>query len=702
MVKSVVCFDVGSETLKMVEFSWDKQNLQLVNFGVVDLGKIEPDAPLETLNTKIAQAIRRILNEKGIKTRTVSISISGQSVFTRFVKLPAVEEAKISQIIKYEAQQQVPFPIEEVEWDHQVIGSISGEEIDIVLIAVKNEIVNGLLDAIAKVKLEVDVIDVSSLALYNCVKYTEDVPTECVALVDFGAKTTSLIIFEGDNLWSRSIPIGGESFTTAISREMNIDQETAEKLKRISWVNVSSPTGIEKEMGEDVIRASQVVTNMMSRLLAEIRRSIGFYRTQSRGSAVSKIVVSGGGAYLKQLNIFLAEKLKVDIDILQPLKKINIAPSVNREEINRVSHLLGDVIGLGLRKAQRAKLRINLLPKVVTYQKELSKKKAFLLGAAAFLVGIILILVMNAQTDVTSAKGELEIYNSEYETRRKHKDKIQKIQREIRAVNDKVSTIEKIQKARLYWIKFIETLKKKKPKYAWFTEFRLLGSVTADTTTSRFEPSRAGTFRGMGSMPGGMGSMPGRSFRGPTTGRGTEGDGPVIVLSGYLKITNPTAEVLKDVARQFDDLKRTLEGKEDEELLRQKSDELKKAELPKRPNSKELREIYDEISSQKKEILGLIDNYLKGKEIDLDKVYVNKDLDQRIQNTEAKTEEEPTRAQLKEHKKLLDELILQFAEYIHYDFFAEIYPPDKLQPFEFLPNLARFEFQARLKKKIEY
>ena len=121
MAKTYVCFDIGSENLKMVEVTGDSGSIQLRSFAVSPLDFTE-GMTNEDKNMRIAQTIRSILNEKRIKQKTISISISGQSVFTRFVQLPAVDESKVAQIIKYEAQQQVPFPIDEVEWDYQIIG----------------------------------------------------------------------------------------------------------------------------------------------------------------------------------------------------------------------------------------------------------------------------------------------------------------------------------------------------------------------------------------------------------------------------------------------------------------------------------------------------------------------------------------------------------------------------------------------------
>lgn len=565
MSKSLVCFDIGSDTLKMTQFAADKDALQLEDYAVIQLG-IPPDSSLEERNTVVAQTIRFTLDERKLKPKSIHISLSGQSVFVRFVKLPAVEESKIAQIVRYEAQQQVPFPIDEVEWDHQVIGDTSGEEIDIVLVAIKTEIVSGLIAAIRKQHIEVETVDVSALALYNAMIYNEGPFETSTALIDLGAKTTDLIIAEGINLWSRSIPIGGDNFTQAIAKELDVPLDQADKLKRLLTI------GGDGHADETVRRAAAAAGAVLNRLLAEVRRSIGYYRSQSQGTPVQRILISGGGSFIKGIAEFLAEKLRVQVSTLSPLAKVSVAPGANAEGLKAQGRLLGDAVGLGLRAAGRGIMSVNLIPKAIVYQRELSKKKIFIVGAAACLIGAVLVWGLNAQAGAHKDKVTLDELTRTQTAWQGYATSIGRVRRDLKKIEANVSEIERMRAARLYWVDFIETIKREKPTYAWFTGIVLEGIEDPGNQLKR-QFSGAPLGPGPGSMPypgSGLGSMgsriaPPTSPMGPKPPTGTSATRkttaarPRVKLEGYLKITSRSGSPESRLARQVNHLREALE-----------------------------------------------------------------------------------------------------------------------------------------------
>src|SRR5207244_10165971 len=163
--------------------------------------------------------IREILNELGIKNARVNYAISGQSVFARFVRLPAVEEEKIDRIIAFEAQQNVPFPIDEVVWDYQLVGGGTDEQLQVVLVAIKADLLEGMNAAVEAAGLRPEVIGVANMALYNAFRYNYSDVTEPSLLVDIGARTTNLLFMEPGKIFSRSVPIVGRSITAALATE---------------------------------------------------------------------------------------------------------------------------------------------------------------------------------------------------------------------------------------------------------------------------------------------------------------------------------------------------------------------------------------------------------------------------------------------------------------------------------------------------
>lgn len=562
MAKPIVTFDVGSSLLKTAVFVAERNRIQLTDFDVAPVAS-PAEAPLEEKNRLLARQMKSILSAKKIKAEKILVSISGQTVFTRFVKLPAVEEAKVNQIIRYEAQQQVPFPIEDVEWDHNIIGKTPTGEIDIVLVAAKNDIVRTLLQECNKAGLEVGVLDVAPLCVYNCLRHVEQEFAECTAVIDFGAKAANLIISEGDDLWARTVPIGGESITSAIAKELNLDEEDAEKLKYSAWVPGTS-AGEPQDATEEQRRASRVAGTFIDRMYAELARSIGFYRSQAGHSAIRRILLSGGSARLKSFDRFLSDKFKVDVGWLSPLDKIGVGRSLDRTELNQHGHLLAGVVGLGLRGADIARIRINLIPKSIAVQRELSRKKKLLVAAGWLLVATFLIMafgkkithgdnspafarlvnsiretapgLLPSSPTLTKRKEELEaLYNKEVVI----DNKISAVENDIQKVGEKIDAITQIQLARLHWVQFIEDLKKTKAEaagtgqrnYIWLTSMRVTDKemVAAEWASEIRDQWETG---GVG-LPSLYRSSTSRTRKTRTTGPDTR---PWVILTGFVKI----------------------------------------------------------------------------------------------------------------------------------------------------------------------
>jgi type IV pilus assembly protein PilM len=233
-----LCLDMGASTVKLAEFQVSKNGgLQLKRFNYAEIN-VDPSQQ-EQHSVITSEVIQELLKETGVKRAPVMLTVPGQSVFTRFVKLPAVEETRVVQIIQYEAQQNVPFPMEEVVWDYQLTAGGTDEELEVVLVAIKSEIIEEMTDAVRGAKLELQVVDVAPMALYNAVRYNypewfaPDAPKkECVMILDVGARTSNLVFVEENKIFSRSISIGGNAMTQAIASELNISFEEAEKLKR--------------------------------------------------------------------------------------------------------------------------------------------------------------------------------------------------------------------------------------------------------------------------------------------------------------------------------------------------------------------------------------------------------------------------------------------------------------------------------------
>src|SRR6516164_5563641 len=228
--KSFLAVDFGAGSLKLAEFELNEAGgLRLKQYGLKSLGaEGAQDAAREAV---IQKALLEMLAEKGIKAKTVNVCAPGFHVFSKFVKLPPVDAGKVTQIIQYEAQQNVPFPLEEVVWDYQILGSTPGGELEVLLVAIKADIVEGLFRVTEAAGLKLQLCDVSPAALCNTFRYNYPDLEDCTMLLDIGAKTSNLLFFEKGKVFSRSISLGANSITQDFANEAKLRFEVAEQIK---------------------------------------------------------------------------------------------------------------------------------------------------------------------------------------------------------------------------------------------------------------------------------------------------------------------------------------------------------------------------------------------------------------------------------------------------------------------------------------
>src|SRR5213592_614 len=298
----IISLNLRSQTIGLAEFQAKARGgLVLQNYRLREV-LIDP-AGEGIRHTQISATLGEMMAELQIRHEVVNYAVPAQSVFARFVKLPAVEEEKIERIITFEAQQNVPFPIEEVIWDYQLVGSGSDEEIQVVLVAIKSDLLEGINAAVEEAGLQTSIVGVATMALYNAFRYNYSDLTDCSLLVDIGARTTNLLFIEAGKIFSRSNPIGGSSITSALAREFDESVPAAEsRKKRDGFVSLG---GAYAEASDpDVTRVSKIIRSTMTRLHAELMRSISHYRAQQQGSAPKRIFLCGGSASLSYMREF--------------------------------------------------------------------------------------------------------------------------------------------------------------------------------------------------------------------------------------------------------------------------------------------------------------------------------------------------------------------------------------------------------------
>ncbi len=462
----ILALDIGAHSVKMAEFAALKSGgIELLNFGVASLG-VDQQSEADRI-PQITATIREIMQERAIKPGPAVISVSGQSVFSRFVKLPPVDKDKVHQIILYEAQQNVPFPIDEVVWDYQLIGRGEGD-LDVMLAAIKADIIVSITDAVQEAGIQTDTVDVAPMALYNAVRYNYANLAGCTLVIDIGARSTDLVFMEQGRVFIRSVPVAGNAITQQIMREFELSFDDAEEMK-CAHAFVAFGGAYEGASSEVADKVSKIVRSVMTRMHAEIDRSIKFYRTQQNGQQPSQILLTGGCSVIPYSDVFLKDKLKVDVDYLNPFINVPVAPSISTEEIGKNAHTMAQLVGDALRKAMACPIEINLLPPKVVSDKAFRRKQP-LLVTAAFGVAMIVLLWAIFFMQMTRL-NESQLDNVKKRVSRLEADEkpLKAAEGKLVVVEDQMKVFDHLLKSRVEWLTVLGEIQQALPPGMWIS-----------------------------------------------------------------------------------------------------------------------------------------------------------------------------------------------------------------------------------------
>jgi|688.fasta_scaffold47490_3 type IV pilus assembly protein PilM len=382
---NTVVLNIGSQRIGMAVFETTKNSGLLLK--AYESESIVADPALDA--SRISQtriAIADLAKRLKVGKTKVRYAISGQAVFTRFVKLPPLQDDNIEQLVTFEAQQHVPFPINEVVWDYELIDGAGDNEV--VIVAIKGDALDEINAAVNDSGLSTAEVDIAPMALYNSFRATYGKPDEPILLIDIGAKTSNLLYIEGKRFFTRSIAIGGTAITAAIAKEYGISFNEAEHQKITNGL-VALGGGHTEQLDESVAALAMVIRNALTRLPAEIARTTNYYRSQHGGSAPRRVLLAGGGANLPYTLEFFQEKLNLPVEYFNPLKAVAVGKGVDASALQREAHLMGELVGLGLRGTGKSSINIDLVPAVVEQARASDRRKPYLIAAAAvFLLGV--------------------------------------------------------------------------------------------------------------------------------------------------------------------------------------------------------------------------------------------------------------------------------------------------------------------------
>lgn len=391
-------------------FAQTKKGLVLKSHGATSI--LADPATEAARIPQVQLAIKELAKGLKLGKQKAAYSLSGQSVFVRFVKLPPLESEDVGELVRFEAQQNVPFPIDEVVWDWEALKG-GGIETEVVLVAIKSDSLNDLNEVVAETGLGTRLVDSAPTTLYNALRYNYpdlDGPT---LLLDVGAKTSNLIYAEGEKFFARSVPVGGAALTTAIAKDYNLSFAEAENTKLTSGL-VTLGGGHAGQLDEASAALGTVVRNALTRLTAEVQRTTQLYRSQQGGSAPQRILLAGGCANLPYLREFLEEKLSLPVELFNPLQRVSVGKGVDVEALGQEAHLMGELVGLGVRAANKAAVSIDLVPDVVQSERDITRRKPMLIAASGILLAGLATWPLNNVMTASKAKAFIKESNKEY------------------------------------------------------------------------------------------------------------------------------------------------------------------------------------------------------------------------------------------------------------------------------------------------
>ncbi|HOP77232.1 MAG: type IV pilus assembly protein PilM [Thermogutta sp.] len=478
MPKSEACWgiDIGNASLKALRLRPGESPSFVVAdaFDYIEYPMLltQPAADPPSL---IETALRQFLSRNEVRGHKVAISVSGATGLARFIKLPPVELSKLPDVVRYEAKQQIPYDLNSVVWRYQRLdagGSESGFTLGstVGIFALKRDQVEAAIQPFANVGIEVDVIQLSPLAIFNYARfdampdlpppdeYDPDNPPPSIVVISMGTDSTDLVITNGYRVWQRNIPIGGSHFTKALSKELKLTFSKAEHIKK-------NPT-----THSDPKAVFQAMRSVFTELLSEIQRSISYYNTIDRAVEISRGIALGNPMKLQGLRAFLEKGLGFPLEHVDQFERLQ-GPDVLQSPVFRENlSCFGVTYGLALQGIGRAYMEINMLPDEIVQERFIRAKKPWALAAATTL--LIGCTVSFAAQSLALSRVSPERFAAAERTAEQVLKTVQQYQSELASVESEFNRIKSIGQnltssieGRLLWLELLSAINQCLPQY---------------------------------------------------------------------------------------------------------------------------------------------------------------------------------------------------------------------------------------------
>ncbi len=337
-----IALDIGSTFIKLVQLKGSQKAYRLVKFGMIEL---PPEVIVEGAVMdagRVVEAIKELLMAQKTSTKDVVISVSGSSVIIKRVAVADMSDEELAESIKWEAEQYIPFSIDDVNVDFQKLGPGAAQgQADVLLVAVKKDKINDYVNLVKEAGLEPVVMDVDGFALANMYELNYESEEGTTALLNIGASVMNINILKDEmSIFTRDITVGGNRYTEALQRDFGLSFEDAEKVKR--------GESVEGADQEQLASAMEAVTED---IVSEIERSFDFFRQTTGSETVNRVLVSGGCARIANFTNLLSQRLNIPVEVSNPFKNIKIDPKkFDPAFVSEAAPLCAVAVGLAIRR----------------------------------------------------------------------------------------------------------------------------------------------------------------------------------------------------------------------------------------------------------------------------------------------------------------------------------------------------------------
>ncbi len=469
--KSSFAIDIGNSSVKFLKFRHHWSGPEIIDARVFPLPLDLPTVIDEGKKTEIWKnaLIHLLQGETEPRPRNVTVSLPGDATIVRYITLPNIPPSKIDKIIRFEAEQQVPIPFNEIEWSYAVLPSRRKKVVDVVITAAKKKLISPLTDIIQSFNFKVDSFRSGQLALCNLVKFY-NLDKEGTLLIDLGAQSTHIIMFYKGMKWGRTLYLGMFKMTKMISEKLSIDLKEAEKMKKTQAHDGTFLIAQKKEKSLKT-GSAQVVNNVIEDVLYEIvnevSRTISYYLSVERAAVFNRIIITGGGSHIKHINTFFEKNLGLKTQIANFITPLKLS-SYLEGRFNYDKNFYSITIGLSCTHPFFAALKAPLLTHALREERILDTRRERFYFFFIITLFILFTLAVNFTYELSVKRKKEKLIKTQLAQIEKNEVKMKKIENNIKNIKNTLMLLELRSKEREYLLRVLWEIEALLLDNVWF------------------------------------------------------------------------------------------------------------------------------------------------------------------------------------------------------------------------------------------